>query len=100
MMNKWNPRHAFGLAPLRMIKFMVMITVLVVAALQELVIMALVVAAAVILRQSYPPQPEPHYYSLMSHCSNLFLNLLNRFVQIPENLKCPFRWSLSILISL
>jgi hypothetical protein len=30
---------------------------------EELVVWALV-AAAVILLQSYPPEPEPHYYSL------------------------------------
>jgi hypothetical protein len=44
---------------------MVVITVPVVAAVQELVVGVLVVAAAVILRQKY--LLEPHYHSLMSY---------------------------------
>jgi hypothetical protein len=66
----------------------VVVAMAIVAALKWLVMITdLVVAAAVILSQSYPP--EPHYYSLMSNYSDLFLNLLNLFVQIPLELIVP-----------
>jgi hypothetical protein len=70
----------------------VVVAMAAIAALKGLVaIMALVVAAVEILRRMYPP--GSHYYPLLSNHRNLFVRIL-------ENSKCPFRWSLSILISL
>jgi hypothetical protein len=70
----------------------VVVAMAVIAALKGLVaITALVVVVVEILSRMYPP--GSHYYPLLSNHRNLF-------VQIPENLKCSFHWSLSILISI
>jgi hypothetical protein len=53
-----------------------------------LVVWALVAAVAILL-QSYPPEPEPHYYSLMSYLAKSVSESSESFCASTKELEMP-----------